>query len=231
MSRFEEAEAKLKHIKILFDIDPTKIDYDRMQKLKQQLEEIEHLDKETHGNLVEFLVKMYETARIDWKIKSTAVELLGDYGHISEIPRLNKATENESSLAVKVNAQKAIQKIEERHASAIQSVLIIEPLFYIQKKLNEFFKTQAFRVYNLKEVEHFHEIIAKPFRFLVISETLFDDMFTQQVFNYMDENLDSILIVITANPEGLVDFQDIPNVRFLKKPFSDDQLKEVITQK
>ena len=228
MSRFEEAEAKLKNIKILFDIDPTKIDHDRLLKLRQQLEEVEHLDKETHTKLVEFLLTMYQVSKIDWKVKSVAVELLGDYATHKEIPILTEAAEKESSLAVKVNAQKAIAKIEERHAAAIQSVLIIEPLFYIQKKLNEFFKTNAYRAFNLKEIERFGDIIDKPFRFLVVSDTLLDDHFTQQIYDYMDTNLDTILIIITATPENLLEFQDVPNVRFLKKPFNDDQLKEAI---
>jgi len=230
MSRFEEAEAKLKNVKILFEIDPTKIDNERMIKLKHQLEEIEHLDKDTQSKLIQFLKKMYEVSKIDWKIKATAIELLGDYATHKEIPFLGEIAENESSLAVKVNAQQALEKIEERHADAIQSVLIIEPLFYIQKKLNEFFKANAFRAYILKDIERFSDIIDKPFRFLVISDALLDDNFTQQVYDYMDTNLDTILIIISATPENLVEYQDVPNVKFLKKPFNDDQLKEAISE-
>jgi hypothetical protein len=228
-TRFEETESKLKNIKVVFDIDPTQIDHERLMKLKQQLEEIDDLDKETHAKLVQFLLTMYE-AGIDWKIKTTTIELLGEYGGIKEIPKLSQVAEKESSLAVKINAQKAIKKIEEKHADAIQSVLILEPLFYIRKKLSEFFKSQAFRVFNLTEVERFGEIITKPFRFLVISDSLLDEGFTRQVFDYMDTNLDTILIIVTANPDSLDIFKEIPNIRFLKKPFNDDLLQEVITE-
>jgi hypothetical protein len=229
-SRFEETESKLKNIKVLFNIDPTQIDHDRLLKLKQQLEEIGDPDKETKAKLVQLLLIMYEVAGMDWKIKTTAIELLGEYGGIKEIPKLSQAAEKESSLAVKINAQKAIKKIEEKHADAIQSVLILEPLFYIRKKLNEFFKSRAFRVFNLKEVERFGEIITKPFRYLVISDSLLDEKFTRQVFDYMDTNLDTILIIVTANPESLEIFKEIPNIYFLKKPFNDNRLQEVIAE-
>lgn len=141
----------------------------------------------------------------------------------------SRIEETESKLK-NINPQKNIKKIEEKNAGAIQSVLILEPLFYIRKKLKEFFKSLAYRVFNLAEVERFGEIITKPFRFLVISDSLLDEEFTRQVFDYMDTNLDTILIIVTANPDNLDIFKEIPNIRFLKKPFNDDRLQEVIAE-
>lgn len=142
----------------------------------------------------------------------------------------NTFRNNLGEFLVKINAQKAIKKIGEKHVDAIQSVLIIEPLFYIRKKLNQFFKSRAFRVFNLTEVERFGEIIAKPFRFLVISDSLLNEEFTRQVFAYMDTNPDTILIIVTANPENLDIFKEIPGFRFLKKPFNDERLQEVMAE-
>lgn len=228
IGRFEESEQKLKNIHILFDIDPQKIDHDRMIKLKDQLKDFDSLDTHTLERLINFLVTMYDVVKVDWKIKAVAIELLGDYGNLSVIPRLKDTIEKESSLAVKVSAQKAVSKIEERHASSIQYVLIVEPLFYLQKKLCEYFNARAFRTTCLKEVEKFESLNQVPFRFLVISETLFNDTFTQLVFDYLDEHLDAILVIVTANPEEMEAFKDIPNVRFLKKPFNDENLAEVM---
>jgi hypothetical protein len=229
ISRFDETENKIKNILILFDIDPLKIDQARMVKLKDQLAEIDTMDDHVKGRLVEFLVKMLDVPRIDWKVKSVAVELLGDYAGPSQIQKLEDIGENDPSLAVKVNAQKAVKRIEERSASIIQNVLIVEPLFYIQKKLSEFFKSNAFKVFILNEVERFNEIIVAPFKFLVVSESvLSNDEFTRLVFDYLDENFEAVLIIVTVNPELLEQFKNIPNVKFLKKPFNDEMLMESI---
>jgi HEAT repeat protein len=231
IARFEETENKLKNVTVLFDIDHQRIDHDRMLKLKDQLAEIELNDDEIRARLVEFLVDMYKLSKIDWKIKSVSVELLGDYGGPNELPLLIEASEKESSLAVKVNAQKAVKNIEERNAAAIQYVLIVEPLPFLQKKLSDFFKSQAFKVALLTDVSRFDEVANAPFRYLVISESLLtDDQLTPKVFDYLDEHFDTALIIVTAKPEEMAAFEDIPNVKFLKKPFNDETLKEVITE-
>ncbi|MGE5341143.1 MAG: hypothetical protein ACM3SY_06640 [Candidatus Omnitrophota bacterium] len=229
VSRFDETEAKLKTISFLFDIDPLKLEASRMLKLKDQLAEIETMDDAIKTRLIDFLVKLIDAPRIDWKIKSTAVELLGEYAGPVLINKLNEIAQNDSSLAVKVNAQKAAKQIEDRSASLLQNVLIIEPLFYIQKKLSEFFKAQAFKVFVLNEIERFQELARAPFRFLVISEAvLTNEEFLQHVFDYLDDNLDAMLIIVTVNPDLLEQFQEIPNVKFLKKPFNDEMLVEAI---
>ncbi len=230
-SRFDESEAKVKNILLLFDFDPLKIEHARMMKLKDQLQEIESFEDQHKLRLMEFLVKLLDVPRIDWKVKSVAVELLGDYGRTNEIAKLMEVVDKESSLAVKVNAQKAIKKIEERHAAIMSYVLVLEPLPYIQKKLVEFFKAHAFKTVVINETEKFNEISQIPFKFLIISESLMiNDEFTQKVFDFLDENFESTLVIVTANPDLLDPFRDIPNVKFLKKPFNDEQLNEIIEQ-
>jgi len=229
-SRFEESETKMKNVVILFDIDPLKIEHPRIMKFKEQLQELENVDDTFKERLEQFLVALVDTPRVDWKIRSVAIELLGDYGGKRQIGKLNEIAEKDTSLAIKVNAQKSAKKIEERLAAHIENVVVMEPLPYIQKKINDFFKSHSFRVCVVNEVERFEEICAAPFRFLVISESLLtDDDFTRQVFDYLDEHFDATLVIVTANPELLDQFQDIPNVRFLKKPFNDEMLNEIIT--
>jgi len=143
-------------------------------------------------------------------------------------PMARQVEETESKLK-NMNRRESIKTIEEKPADETQSVLILEPLPYIRKKLNEFFKSRAYRVFNLKEVARFGEIIIKPFRFLVVSDSLMDEEFTRQLFDYVDTHLDTILILVTPNPEDLDIFKEITNIRFLKKPFNDDRLQEVIT--
>ncbi len=229
IGRFEESESKVKNVAILFDIDPQKIDYERMVKLKEQLSEVDTMDSETIERLIQFLMTMYQAPRIDWKIKSVAVELLGIYGDLKILPRLIEVNETESSLAVKVNAQKTIKIIEERFADSIQSVLVIEPLFYIQKKLNEFFKSKAFRVFNLDDIEKLAAITGKNFHFLVITDSLINPETSAIMLEYLDANLDTILIIVTGSQETVDNFGHFPNVRFLKKPFNNDTLMEVIS--
>lgn len=161
------------------------------------------------------------------QLSDTLKDKLAEF--LEKIDQMASRFEETESKLKTINAQKTINKINEKHADAIQSVLILEPLLYIRKKLNEFFKSRAFRVFNLTEMKRFGEIIKKPFRFLVISDSLLDEKFTRQVFDYMDTNLDTILIIVTANPDKLDIFKEIPNIYFLKKPFNDDGLQEMIT--
>lgn len=227
MSRFDEAESKKKNVSVLFDIDPTKIDHPRMMKLKEQLDDLD-MDDAMHQKLVGFLVVVFDNTRVDWRVRSVAVELLGDHGGPAQIARLQEAGETESSLAIKVNAQKAAKKIEERCEEQIQNVLIVDPLPYVQKKLSELFKVRGYKVFVLPDAQSFAKVSEAPFRFLAVADAMMEkEGFTQQVFDYLDENFEAILIIITAKPELLEQFQGIPNIRFLKKPFNDELLDEV----
>lgn len=229
ISRLEEAEAKLKNIVVLFDIDPHKIDHDRMIKLKEQVTELaEDIDRTTFERLVEFLSKLVSEPKLDWKVKTVALDLLAQHGGIKEIAVLTKAMENETSLAVKTNAQKALKKIEERNADKILNVLVMEPLFYLQKVLNEFFKSQAYRVYNLADASRFHDVTKMDFKYVVVSETLFDSDLTQDLFDYVDGQLDSTLVIITAKMDKWSEYHDISNIKFLKKPFNPESLSEFL---
>lgn len=228
VGRFDEAESKKKNVSILFDIDPIKIDHPRMMKLKDQLDNLD-MDDTMHQKLVDFLVAAFDNTRVDWRVRSEAVQLLGDYGGPAQIARLQEAGETESSLAIKVNAQKAAQKIEERCEAQIQNVLIVDPLPYVQKKLSELFKARAYKVFVLPNTESFARVAEAPFRFLAVSDALMEnESFTQQVFDYLDENFETILIIITAKPDLLEQFEGIPNIRFLKKPFNDELLDEAL---
>jgi hypothetical protein len=228
IARFEEEENKVKNIVVLFDIDPKKIDHDRMLKLKEQLNELGELDKATTDRLIQFLIIMFDVSRIDWKIKSVTIELLGDYGDLTVLNQLKDAAENESSLAVKVAAQKAATKVEQRFAATIESVMIIEPLFYIQKKLNEFFASKMFRVFNLESVEKLPGITEKFFTFLVITDAALSTDSLHFILEYLDINMDTILIIVTAKEEVMKDYSHLPNVRFLRKPFNEETLTEII---
>jgi hypothetical protein len=229
IARFEESEAKVKNIVILFDIDATKIDHPRMMKLKEQVAELEYFDEDTKARFVKFLAEMVSEPKIDWKVKTVALDLLGEYGAAPELAVLANAVETETSLAVKTNAQKALKKIEERCAADIESVLVMEPLFYLQKVLNEFFKAQAYKVFNLAEVSKFEQVAEKFFKYIAVSENFLTPEFMQQLFDYVDENDESTLIIVTASPDKWQQYKDIPNIKLLKKPFNNDVLKEVIS--
>ncbi|MCP5104865.1 MAG: hypothetical protein GY950_15875, partial [bacterium] len=233
IARFEEAEAKIKHITVLFDIDPLMIEHTRMMKLKEQLNELEFLDEDTHGKFVQFLAKLAGLEKLDWKVKTVALDLLGEYGGASEISVLMKVVETESSLAVKVNAQKALKKLEEQHAANMENVLLMIPLFYIQKMLSEFFTSKLFKVNLVTDTVKFQEILAsdEKFKYVVISENVFTPELSQEAFDYLDENPSTTLIIVTANLEKMAAFQDLPGVKFLKKPFNNDALTQLIEEK
>ncbi len=229
IARFEESETKVKQIAMLFDIDHLRIDHARMMKLKDQIVELDFLDESTLGKLVAFLSELAKNSKIDWKVKTVALDLLGEHGGIKALPILLDLAEKDSSLAVKTNAQKAAKKIEERHADEILSVLVMEPLFYLQKMLNEFFKSRAFKVFDFSAIGKFDEIADRDFKYVVVSENLMTPEFTQKLFDYVDEHYESILIIVTAKPDSMASYRELPNVRLLKKPFNQDSLQEVLT--
>ncbi|MCP4147767.1 MAG: hypothetical protein GY757_08445 [bacterium] len=232
IGRFEESESKMKQIVVLFDIDHTSIDHDRMMKLKDQLNQIDHFDQKTKARFVDFRADLAGTPKIDWKVKTVSLELLSEYGGLAQIPVIKKVIETESSLAVKTNAQKALKNIEEKYADDILTIFIMEPLPYLEKKLSAFFLANVFKVRTLGKDEKFSEIIEEDieFKYLVVSESLFSPEFSQEIFDYMDEHFETSLIILTANLDKWDSYKELPNVKLLKKPFNDDSLKAAISE-
>ncbi|UCH96199.1 MAG: hypothetical protein JSV88_04900 [Candidatus Aminicenantes bacterium] len=230
IGRFEESESKIKNIVVLFDIDPLKIEHARMLKLKEQLASLEFLDEDTGAKLVRFLARLAGLEKIDWKIKTVVLDLLAQYGGASEIPVLTKVIETETSLAVKVNAEKALKIIEEKRANDMEPVLVMEPLFYLQKMLNEFFASKLYKVNVVTETTKFSETLesSESFKYLVVSENVFTPELSQEAFDYLDEHPDSTLIIITADLQKMAAYQDLPGVKYLKKPFNQEVLKQLI---
>jgi hypothetical protein len=230
IGRFEESESRIKNIVVLFDIDPYKIEHARMLKLKEQLASLEFLDEDTGAQLVQFLAKLAGLEKIDWKVKTVVLDLLAEYGGAGEISVLTKVIETESSLAVKVNAEKALKIIEEKHADDMVPVLVMEPLFYLQKMLNEFFASKLYKVNVVTDTTKFSETLesSESFKYVVVSENVFTPELSQEAFDYLDEHPDTTLIIITADLQKMAAYQDLPGVKFLKKPFNQEVLKQLI---
>ena len=137
--RQEEAEARLKKIFMLYDIEPAKIDAERIVKLKEQLLEIEQLNEESRRQLCAYLNNSIAAGGDDWKKNSACIDLLGLYGNETELPLLTRLAGADGSLAVKVGAQKALECIRQRHRIHAPGALIAEPLPYLAKLLGDFF--------------------------------------------------------------------------------------------
>ena len=202
-----------------------------VQKAKEIVRKhVEFLDEDTSVKLVRFLAKLAGLEKIDWKVKTVVLDLLAEYGGAGEIPVLTKVIETETSLAVKVNAEKALKIIEEKHADDMEPVLVMEPLPYLQKMLNEFFASKLFKVNVVTETTKFSETLesGESFKYVVISENVFTPELSQEAFNYLDEHPDTTLIIVTADMQKMAAYQDLPGVKFLKKPFNQEVLAQLI---
>jgi len=223
ISRFEEAESKIKDLLVLFNIDVNKIDYERIVKLKKQLEEIEYLDDENRNNLEQFLYKVYKESNEDWKKREIVVELLSIYGDKETLKFLKQVYEKESSLGVKLAAQNAIKNLY-RNLKVVNNILIIENLFYINKLIKDYFESELYKVFNLSNADELNNLKNKEFDFVFISENIFD--------NLNDEKKDilekiSKKIVIIASKIERYNNLDMNKYSTLKKPFNREVLESL----
>ncbi|MCP4214750.1 MAG: hypothetical protein GY765_08830, partial [bacterium] len=52
--------------------------------------------------------------------------------------------------------------------------------------------------------------------------------FSQDVLDYMDTNYETELVIVTADIEKVSGFQNVPNVKLLKKPFKSESIAQLL---
>ena len=223
ISKFEEIESKIKELEILFNIDVSKVDYDRIVKLKKQLEEIENLDEDNRIKLEEFLCKVYDFSREDWKKREISVELLGIYGDKETLKFLKDVYEKEHSLGVKLAAQSAIKNLY-RNLKVLDSVLVIEKLYYINKLLKDYFESELFKVFSLKSVEEVGKIKSREYVHAFISDEFFEALDGSERDSL--EKVSKSIVIVTNNPEKYLNLNN-EKYSVLKKPFNKEVLESL----
>ncbi len=226
IARLEESEARLKKILLLYDIDPARIDGERVVKLKEQLLEIEQVDDESRQRLCGFLSTLVSTAGDDWKKKSASVDLLGVYGDESHLPQLAELAAGDASLAVKVGAQKAGQTLRQRLGIPAEGVLVAEPLPYLAKLLIDFFAARPWPPRQVRSAAEFSALGDAPFRFLFVSETVFDG--PEGVFSaYLRRHPDCRGFLLVSDPETARE-KAAAGFQPLVKPFNQQTLDALV---
>jgi len=227
IARVEKTEKKIGDITVLFDLPPDSIDIERFEKLKIQLEELEFFDDEFILEFTEFLNKIHDSAKDDWKKRATVIKLLGSYGAPSIIRKLKLIIKNETSLGVRVSAENALDNIKSRYEVEDETVLLLIPLFYINKLLNDFFSNKGFKIIDIKEIEQLAHITSKNISHVFVSDSFIKEKTIDHILELLPEE-EHKLIITTAKPEQLNYTNDNYKFEILKLPFKSDKLESLI---
>ncbi len=228
ISRVERTEKKIGDITVLFDLPPESIDIVRFEKLKKQLEELDFFDDVFLKNFTTFLNKVHDASMDDWKIREAVLKLLGSYGTPIVIQKLKIIIEKEKSLGARVSAEDALKNIKSRYEIEEESVLIIVPLFYINKLLRDFFSEKGFNIINIEAIEQLADITNKNISHVLISDVYIKDNNIEQILDLLpDEDLK--IIITSPKPEEIKYTKDGFKIEYLKIPFKPENLEPFIT--
>lgn len=227
IQRLEEAEAKVKKIFMLFEVEPERIEAERLTKLREQLRELEQIDADSLQKLREMLIQIHEKSGDDWKKRSITVELLGEYGREEDLPRLQQILVSESSLGVRVTVQNAVKRLRERFDLGEDLAVVIDPLFYICKVIGDTLKEKHYQVICLKAPREFDVVTDQRFKYIFFSDSFLAEL--PRMFNYLSSHRTCTLVLVSAAPENHTALvQQHPGVKILKKPFNNDTLNALL---
>jgi hypothetical protein len=227
-ARMEESEGKVKKIALLFDIEPQKIEADRIAKIKEQLQEIDVLESDFVDNLRWFLLNVCQTSHDDWKKKAAACNLLGDFGNADDLTYLKRLIQNETSLGAQVSIRNAIAAMQTRLDLPNEPILLWEPLFYMNKLLTDNFKDKPVTLANIKLETEFDALANQPFHRLFVSETVLAQAGNIERINaYLARNPNCQLVIIASQADIAAHFTQHGAVRVLLKPFKPNAIDEL----
>ncbi len=230
-THFEEAEEKIKHIEVLFDLEPQSIDVPRLEKLKVQLAELSEISPDFLKRFGLFLTRMLKEAD-DWKIRSISAELLAEYGTADYIPQLALAKAQDQSLGVRVAATKALERIQANYKTASLDAVVIEPLFYISKLINVALEEHGYQVNNYKEWPDDSVWNRENCSMIWVSEQLIENGSSEKL-KLLEKQLTKQVkkvIIITQAPAKYADLENIPGFVLLQKPFTKDFLNDFFSR-
>jgi len=225
IGRFEESEEKIKHIEVLFDLETQVIDSQRLEKLKKQLSELSEVSTDFVSRFCLFLVKLLNEAS-DWKVRSISAELLAEYGSSEILPSLFQKQNQDQSLGVRVATAKAIDHIQKRFEIAPSIAMVIEPLFYVSKLINDVLDESGYKVDNYKEWPDSSVWNNVGYSMIWVSEMFFDEEHQERLEflkNLFEKRIKRV-VIITASPEKYAKYRVHSGIKLLKKPFTKEQL-------
>ncbi len=230
ISRIEKGEEKIGNITVLFDLPPESIDINRFDKLKLQLQDLDYFEEKFIENLTSFLMKIHDMPKQDWKIRAAVLKIMGDYANGTIVPRLKEIVKTETSLGVRVSAEDALKKIIERYDIEEESVLILIPIFYINKLVTEYFTAKGFQIINVKDIDQLTELNSKNISYVFISDVFIKDDQMDQILDMIPEmEEDPQIIITTPKPDEIQYKADGIELTLLKIPFKPENLDSLLS--
>lgn len=225
--KFEESEAKTRKLLLLFDIDPHKIESERISFLKEELREIDSLSDEFRQKLEQYLLSIVSDETQDWRKRALAIELLGDYGHRNTMDLLHNLAREEKSLGVKVSAQQALKRIRQRWNLPEPAVLLLESIFYAVKLISDFCQANDIKCLCLKDISEFPAHADQAFEKILLSDAFLERPEMKELFAYLADRKQVKLLIITADPQKIK--MDLPpGHAILPRPFNAGNLADIL---
>ncbi len=227
LAHLEESEAQIQKILVLLEVEASRIDAERVQKLREQLHELPVIDAESAEKLRRFFFDLHRSAGDDWKKRSAALALLGDHGHPADLPAIREIAVGEASLGARTAAAGAIAAISARFSLPPARILILEALPYIQKLLADFFTARQFDVRLARTVEEAELGSAESCTLVFISETHWTEWGRARWLEYHHAHRATRLIRLVPQSLEGDEAPDSP-IQILKKPFKPEDLERFL---
>ncbi len=225
--KFEESEAKTRKLLLLFDIDPHKIESERISFLKEELKEIDSLGDEFQQKLEQYLVSIVGDEKQDWRKRALSLELLGDYGKRNSIELLQNLARTEKSLGVKVSAQQAVKRIRQRWHLPEPALLLLESIFYAVKLITDFCLANEIKCLCLKDISEFPAHAEQEFETIMLSDAFLGRPEIKQLSDYLAARKQVRLLIMTADPQK-VPSDLLPAHTILPRPFNAANLADIL---
>ncbi len=230
IAHYEESEEKIKHIEVLFELETRAIEAQRLEKLKQQLNELKEMTSDFLSRLNAFLVRLLNDAS-DWKVRSTSAELLSDYGTPDIIPHLVQKQNQDQSFGVRVSSSKAVESLQEKFKISPLFATVIEPLFYLSKLITEALTDFGYKFKIHKNWPDSSAWEEEKASMIWISDQFLEEEHPERLeflFDRLEKEAKSVVIV-TATPERFSKYRIHQGLKLLKKPFTKEYLTRYFT--
>ncbi len=225
IAHYEESELQVKALKHIFELPQERIGAERLQKLKEELEQLNFLDEQAENQLHNFLIAAYESAENDWKKRAIAVELLQNYSSPQDLPFMQNIALSDQSLAVRVAAEKTVAVIREKYNLLPQIIGIFENSFYLKKLLLEYLANKDFRIVEIGEQAQLDSLLEGPLNILFIDENLLN----KEIINFFQSHPEKNMVIICSEIAKIADLLACKNIQALSKPIKKDEIEEILS--
>jgi hypothetical protein len=225
INRLEQNENKIKTVLNLMEIEPGKIDSNRLTTFKNELDQLKIIDRESLDKINVFLLKIYEHSPNNWKKRAESAKIFAKYGNRESLPRLIEIEQNEKSFGVNIALKESIEVLKEKFEEH-NSVLILTPLFYINKLISTFFEKISYKIDSIKEIDQLSRFSQKHYNYIFLSDS-YHDIIDFALLRKMTEQKGGLVIIVISNqdPQKIYEKFGRANITLLNKPYNDQNIQ------